>query len=249
MTILLAICNYNASTHLQTVFDSIKENRKNLKEDLKVKVSVVDNASKDGSQTILKRFQDEGLIDTLVLSEANVGKAIAIDRLVFEAGKNGLKDDDLVFSLDSDISLIADDFFTKLDDIWTKVAGKVSCIVCQQLGNSLFKRKMNWRNSGKGFDYFADPYGEGIAGGAIIVPFRHWKMVNGYDTSRGLYGGNDGQMMLNLHRMLNMPVCVIRDLTVFHPYEENLNYIVWKKEAHKQQMSHQKCIFSKGFYD
>lgn len=250
--IFTVICNYNAGMHLQNCLESIS---KNAMPD--VRVSIFDNASIDGNINAIGKFQISGLMGiTVRINEVNVGKAVALNSLVSELECH-LHDDDLIFSLDSDISLVSEDFFQRAIDIWKIIGDKVSCMVCRQSGNSLFRREIFYQDSPIGnFGYFApkEGYGAGIAGGAMFIPYRHWKTVGGYDITKGadgkaaLYGGHDGNLMLNLYRKTNLPVCVIRELEVFHPPEENMDYQKWKDSIHDEHRKFGRMVSTEEFF-
>jgi len=123
-------------------------------------------------------------------------------------------------------------------------------MVCTQTGNSLFKRNFKWTDSEKGFQYFVPPegYGHGIAGGAIIVPYKNWTAVNGYKEGIGIYGGNDGNLTLSLFNKTKKPISVIKDLVVFHFPEDSKEYQQWKDNQHQSIIKTGKSD-NKGFYD
>ena len=228
--------------------ESIKSIENNINGN--VSCAIYDNASKDGSRDYLIGQDGCNGFD-FWCNETNIGKAKALNWLVDNRFDN-IKDDDLIFSLDSDLRLVTEKFFDKVQSIWDVIGNKVSCIVCKQTGNSLYKRNIAYRHSDTGnFNYFVpeEGYGHGVAGGALIVPYKYWKQVGGYNEDNGLYGGNDGNLMLRLFQDTGKPICVIEDLRVFHPFEDNKEYQAWKDTAHQQQMVHGKCIESKGFFD
>ena len=253
MRVFVSICNYNAAYKMRQSIDSILLQQAN-----DVLIGVVDNASKDDSRELLEGPLNED-VDCLLLNDVNVGKAIAMNTLVKTAiDKFNLQDDDLIFSLDSDIKLNALNFFTNMKEIWTILSKHVSCLVCTQSGNNLSKRQFEWTDSKKSFHYFVpkEGYGYGIAGGAVITSIANWKLINGYRENMGkdkkqaaLYGGMDGWLLYDLFTSTHKPICVIKELEVFHFDEENKEYQKWKNQVH---LEHQKFGFSKttkGFFD
>lgn len=248
MKIHVFICNYNAGNKLKQTLDSLNQCL-SYPTCQNVYISVVDNASKDNYLEILQPFNSA----LTILNKSNIGKAKALNNLIkqYSDSTQHIEDDDLIMSLDSDIYITQASFFDTLQSIWSILKEKVSCLVCFQTGNSLFKRKFEWTDSKKGFNYFcpSEGYGAGIAGGAIIIPYKYWKLVNGYDENKGIYGSNDGNLLYGLYNKTKKPICVIKELEVFHSHEENLDYQKWKDEAHKQQVIYGKCMSNGGFYD
>lgn len=247
MLIYLVICNYNAGKHLGQCLNSVEQNI--IPE---VHISVVDNNSIDSSVELIN---SKLFINQKILLDKNIGKAAAINTLIKNLN-TAMTDDDLIFSLDSDIKLISPDFFKNVLHIWSVVKGKVSCLVCNQVGNSLFKRKFQWTNSKKGFHYFApsEGYGAGIAGGALIIPYSNWKKIGGYRMNRGkdgkpaLYGGIDGGALLDLFRVTKLPICVIKELEVYHPPEENKGYQKWKDKVHEEHRTFGRMVSDEEFF-
>jgi len=245
MNIYLSICNYNARDKLKETLDSVYK-AKPLDND--TKVSIVDNNSQDGSVDVIKEYS---FLDLVLYRDTNVGKAIAINELVKQTNDiMKIKDDDLIFSLDSDITLVTDNFFKRVMEIWPVMEKHVSCLVCTQTGNSLCKRSFEWTDSNKGFHYFvpSEGYGFGIAGGAMITPYKYWKKIGGYREQLGIYGGNDGNALLDLYTKISKPITVIKDLEVFHFEEENKEYQKWKDDQHQSMLSIGRS-FSAGFFD
>ena len=250
MKIHLFICNYNAATKLKQTLDSIyPPNPEDISQIPTINVAIVDNASKDNSKEIITNFGPSYSL----FSPTNIGKAKALNQLVKEYSERngGIEDDDLIISLDSDIYLTQFTFFDTLRVIWSILQDKVACLVCFQIGNSLFKRQFNWTQSKKGFSYFcpSEGYGSGVAGGAVIMPYKYWKAVKGYTEDRGIYGSNDGLLLLKLWNHTNKPICVVKELEVYHAHEDNMTYEAWKQIAQQEQLKHGKCLASKGFYD
>lgn len=76
--ILFTVCNYNA--HATGALDKSLKRLQDVKDD-GVVISYFDNASKDGSEDVLHEYYKSGLIDVLVLSRKNMGKAYAMNKL------------------------------------------------------------------------------------------------------------------------------------------------------------------------
>jgi glycosyltransferase involved in cell wall biosynthesis len=246
MKIHIFICNYNAATKLERTLLSIKDCKAITPN---INVAIVDNASKDGSKAIIDKLPP----DYILLNGTNTGKAVAMNGLIkeYSEGFCHIEDDDLIMSLDSDIYLTQPTFFNTLSTIWSILHDKVSCLVCFQIGNSLFKRQFEWTESKKGFNYFCpkELYGYGIAGGAIIIQYKYWKAVGGYSEGKGIYGGNDGTLLKMLSDYMHKPICVIKELEVYHAPEDNMTYQAWKDMVHQEHLKSGKSAIIKGFYD
>jgi len=242
MIINICICNYNAGNKLKDTLDSISKAKKNHN----INVVVFDNASKDNSKDIII---DHKIINHSYISPKNVGKARAINYIVSKILTN-ISDDDLIFSLDSDIYLIEEDFFDKTIKYWKLLKNHVSCLICWQEGVSLYRRQLKFQKYNK-LEYFvpSEGYGYGIAGGAMLIPYKNWKAVNGYRENCGLFGGDDGNLTLDLFRTIKKPICVVKNLRVFHPGDNNIEYRKWKDEALIQQIKNGKCLKNKGFFE
>ena len=247
MNTFVISCNYNQVEHLKDSMSSIlKQKNEN------VKYIIVDNKSKNSEEIKKILFLNAADLTDYECLPNNIGKARAINNAVNAI--SDIKDDDLILLLDSDISLVTENFFDKVEEVWTAFKDKVSCLVCTQTGNSLCKREWCWRKSTSGIEYFvpSEGYGYGIAGGGMITSFRNWKTVGGFRINNGtnIYGNNDGPLMVDLFRKTGKPICVINDLKVFHPFDENNNdYQKWKDRQHQSIIRTGKTSDSNGFYD
>lgn len=246
------ICNYNAGKFLHNTFDALRKcDRKNTA------IRLIDNASIDFSELLIAKEIDEMCTTDPVLTTANfkrnnIGKSKAINEEVKKFSDcTIINKSDLIFSMDSDLQILNPNFFTEVERIWNLVHNRVSCLVCWQEGNSLYKREICFYDSGKGFNYFVpkEGYGHGIAGGGIITNKENWDLVGGYRENCGLFGGDDGFLMLDLYNKTNKPICVIKELNVFHPFNDDIKYRAWKDKCLTQQVQLGKCIEEKGFYD
>lgn len=252
--ILTVICNYNAGKKFDDCINSV------VKYGICNSIAVFDNGStedikKSGydANSICERY---GITNLRIPSdyghtERNIGKARGLNHLVDEFGKNNK----IILSIDSDITLTNPDFYKTLITVDKYIGEKVSCFIGNLGKTYVSKRNWNWRDvkldDNMSFRYFVpeEGYGCGIAGGCIAVRYDHWKTIGGYVTKNGLYGGNDGNMMLNLHQKTKLPICVIKEMSVYHPEETDKGYMKWKKKAHDDQINYGKCLTQKGYYD
>lgn len=237
-------CNYNSGKHIEEQIQSlVKQKNKNFR------YTIIDNDSRDSSYEYIKQNKIDLPSYSIIFNEKNIGKAKAINDVI--SNDKHIKDGDIVFSLDSDISLISDEYITLIYDIWNLYESKVSCLVGSQSCNSLFKRQIKYNISKNGYEYFVpqEGYGNGIAGGALITSYENWKLIGGYDTTKGIYGSVDGIGLLKLYTQTKKPICVINNLMVYHPDDDDIGYREWKDKVQHQQLTIGKCIEEKGFYD
>jgi len=244
---LLVSCNYNAWPHVEASVEASVAAKTEYESCGLGNVEIVyrDNGSIDPSRTFIESTAFLGVHPIL---GANIGKAKGINEIV----KSREGSYDVIVSLDSDMKIDnPHEFFFDMDKAFSKFGSKVSAIIAWQTGNSLFKRKFAWTDTPCGLSYFApkEGYGHGIAGGCIAVSAADWKAAGGYDENRGVYGSNDGQLMLRLYRQTNKPICVIKQLATFHPPEKDPEYGKWKEERQQEQLKYGKCMSSVGFYD
>ena len=250
MNIHVFSCSYNQHDKSKKCIDILKEQKKKSKSN--VFLHFIDNNSKDKSNELIVSSK----LDDTYCSDLNLGKAKALNYLVQKYDIDyGFSKDDLIFSLDSDIQLHSDNFFDGITRIWNKVKDQVSCIVCNQSGNSLTKRSFEWRE-GKDIKYYipCEGYGNGIAGGALITSIDNWKLIKGYRENLGLnggpnkYGGADGNIMLDLYTKTTKPIMICENLTVYHPEENNKKYQKWKNKQHKELLQHGHVLSNDEFF-
>ena len=246
--IFVAMCNYNAGNKLRDSLESIKA-QTNLDN---AKIWLIDNASKDDPQQILK---DYPFVNSIILQK-NIGKAAALNLLVSKIPD--ITRYDILINLDSDIVLTKPDFLDSVKRIWELAKTKVSCLVCFQTGNSLFARQFAWTASASGdFNYFCpkEGYGKGIAGAGLIMEYDSWSKVGGYvsdcaiNGTSPIYSTDDGFLMVKLWRIANLPICVVKELEIYHPPEENADYQNWKNKVHQEVIKHGKVLTTSGFFD
>lgn len=242
--IFLVSCNYNVK-NLKKIIDN---NKNIIGKDNNILYSIIDNCS------LIEKTDFKSISNIIYMSlSKNIGKAKATNLLIDKLNEKYLiGDNDLIFSLDSDISLNNPNFFKVLHNCYKLFENnKISCIACYQVGNSLFKRDINFLNYKDEFNYFipSEKFGYGIPGGGLITTYKNWKLVKGYSENRGIYGSNDGTFFLNASNITGYPICVIKELEIFHPFEDDIKYKEWKETAHKQQNKYGKCVEEKGFYD
>lgn len=246
--IYIAMCNYNAGNKLRDSLESIKA-QTSLD---KAKIWLIDNGSRDNPQEIIK---DYPFVNSIIL-EKNIGKAAALNLLVSKIPD--ITRYDILMNLDSDIVLTKPDFLDSVIRIWNTAKTKVACLVCFQTGNSLFVRKFAWTSSASGdFHYFcpSEGYGKGIAGAGIIMEYESWTKVGGYVTNCAInetspiYSTDDGFLMVKLWRATGMPICVVKELEIYHPSEDNKDYQNWKNRIHQEVIKHGKVLTTSGFFD
>ncbi len=238
------MCNYNAGDRVAKSTDALNR----FIESNQMELHFIDNASRDRSYENVKcKCKQKILLDH------NIGKAAAINHLVSLAE---IPDDGIILLIDSDIEVIPNDFASKLEEAWKRCKGQVSAIICMQSGNSLHRRKLEFFNISPGISTFfpIEGYGHGIAGGAMSVISSAFKSVGGFNMKTGangnpsIYGSNDGLLMLSLWNKLQKPVCVIKELEVYHPPEPDSNYQKWKDGVHQEHAKFGHAVTDKGFY-
>lgn len=244
--IYIISCNYNIKENI--LKDNILNNQKIINNSRNILYSIIDNNS------TIEKTDFKAISNIIYISlNKNIGKAKALNLLVNKLNdKYLISDNDLIFSLDSDIKITNPNFFSIVKNCYKLFEkDKISCLVCSQVGNSLFKREINYLEFNKEFSYFLpeEGFGYGIPGGGLLTTFKNWKLVGGYDERKGIYGSNDGTLFVNLNKITKLPICVIKELEIFHPFEDDTKYKEWKEKAHKQQLTYGRCIEEKGFYD
>lgn len=248
--IFIVSCNYN----VKDLTNIIESNKKIINNSSNILYSIIDNNS------TVEKTDFKSISNIIYVSlNKNIGKAKAINLLVNKLNeKYVIKDDDLIFSLDSDITITNPNFFKILEECYKLFdKNKICCLVCNQIGNNLTKRNLAFLNFNNIFNYFipSEGFGYQIAGGGIIIPYKHWKAIKGYDETLGvnktanIYSGADGRIMYNIFMKTDLSICLIKELEVFHPFDTDEGYKKWKEQQHKDMLTYGYTTAVNGFYD
>jgi hypothetical protein len=181
----------------------------------------------------------------------NLGKPAIVNRMV-----DSMADSvpfNYVLSYDSD--LVAQDpewlwkfveafeFFPKWKDLGALSAQQTGHC-CHVLKNSTSYSGSNYSESRyAGYTYQSVPRNEGIAGGAILTPYHVWRTIGGYLANR-IYGADDAHYALALHQH-NLLMCVVDQVSLYHPPGDDPAYSEWKQKACRDGLSGDEL---KGFY-
>ena len=253
MRLFILSCNYNAGSNAQLAFYSLLSSIESSP--VETIYSIIDNKSSDYEITWLKSEEIKYPNVNFIFNDFNMSKAKALNKLFkLTDEKYKFADEDLIMSIDSDIKIETPDqinFFEKVLSAYNILQEHISCLVFNQSGHSLIKRQMNFIKYKDMFEYFVpcEGYGNGVAGGALLISVKNWKQISGYRENMGLYGGDDAYIMVDCFQQIRKPICVLNCPKVYHPFPTNDKYEEWKQKCFKQQLSLGKCVEEKGFFD
>jgi len=91
----------------------------------------------------------------------------------------------------------------------------------------LDKDPVRWE--GGGYSYTSRAGNEGVAGGALLTPYHTWRAIGGY-TGHRIYASDDGHYALECARR-NLLMCVVNEVSLYHPPGDDREYIEWKHRA------------------
>jgi glycosyltransferase involved in cell wall biosynthesis len=222
-----------------------------------IHIFIFDNASDTSVIHLLNNFKckHKDLV-TMHLNKRNIGKSKALNSFIRDINAK-----DVVCSFDSDLIIertierdnISGMFFTEGANLVTNgpKGGKIpSIVVPDQTGNGQHLVRKEWKNTGlKIEEHIESNFGLNIAGGCLFVKGNTFKNIGGYRENRGMFGGDDGYLLLDVSKHEKAPVHLYKNLVVFHPFDENDAYKDWKRTALVHQLMHQRCLFYKGFFD
>ena len=260
--ILFIICNYNA--HASGALGESLKRLQDIKDD-NIVISYFDNGSRDGSADMLQEYYKSGLIDLLVLSKKNMGKAYAMNNLFITAMQMyNVSGQDVLISMDSDISIMDRSFPSQVRSIFAEPGVKY-------LGYTYFsdyemKTKSNYncyKNTeveiidGRHYDVLENQHG--LGGGILAMPASRFSAVNGYNQHLGpkgtpaIYGGDDAVLLRDLFLAFpNEKALCCTEQMIVHPENDDEEYKQWKKEVIKSMCKNgfkNEALPLKGFYD
>ena len=178
------------------------ESIRNTRTSIPYVVTVVDNGSDRETVDILLRLKAEGLIDTLLLVESNLGVSLAAN-LGWQAVES-----DLYLKLDNDIQLIDPDWLTGVFARWNAVGTHSAIAPVWREG--LYQQGTIIRTPAGELRRCPDS----IAGCAMFVP-RSVSDILGYWTEDyGLYGAEDGDYGVRM-RLAGLPQYYYRPDGIF----------------------------------
>lgn len=180
---------------------------------------------------------------------ANVGKGTIVNKMVEDLAEYGRPD--YVISLDSDIVVQhphwVENFISMFEMCprWKDLGG----VAAQQEGECCHVLTNNPKTLPSflpGCTYTVVPDNEGVAGGAILTPYRVWRTLGGYRAHR-IYASDDADFMFACaqHKLI-VPVVSDRAVTVLHPTGDDTDYREWKLRAARDKLSPDEVP---GFYE
>jgi hypothetical protein len=184
-------------------------------------VTLANNNPDAYNLSISQNFSEK--IDNTINSVAESSKSILINQAISSVD---IKPNDLIFVLDGDIKLLSYQFFNSLYEISQKILKELSCIICYH--KNYYKVNINYKwQRYKGYTCYIpmDGYGLGVAGGAIATYYKNWAKINGYRENIDNPYECDSFLMYDLYRDGLNPVCLVRDLCVFQPVNNEKMYV------------------------
>jgi len=269
--IFFIVCNYNAQRN-GSLADSMKSLER-LKTN-ETKILVWDNASSDGSQDILKDYQSKGIIDNLVLSDRNMGKAYALNVLAtFARNIYDAMPMDILVSMDSDICIHNGKFANELIEVFSSNR-KLGFIGFEYYEDEAFSKKSSYHKMAEGIhirhdiavplcgvEYHPlDNFGGFLGGALMAMRVGMFSEIGGYSTDLAnggniaLYGGDDSMLENKLWRSYGKVCMFLFDERpqILHRPDSDDGYREWKGNCLKsmQKDGYGKCYIPKvGYYD
>ena len=249
MKIFVICCNYNEVRlgHLPDSLEALKLAKIAAPES--VYIGVTDNASKDGSPELLRRYHEMGIIDCLQLNPRNLGKPRALNLLWHELeDRCRIKPYDLIMSLDSDIKLLRTDFFLQLQRIAYAFKDEYSGIGVPVLDHDYgyVKLELCQRRFIHPATVWMWPYSDGVCGFVAVAPAHAWRAIGGYREDCGrnhtsaIYGADDCMLFRDLFAYSGGKPLLMPDvLTSLHPKPSDPGYQAWKDRTN--------AIMNRGF--
>jgi hypothetical protein len=180
--------------------------------------------------------------------EENVGKAKSVNTAV----DTYVNDESIICSLDSDIMVYA---LTLQYCFRIIEQSRTPMILCaQQDGDNCHRYSPNGTLQMMDLgdrvkqEIIHAPNGRGVAGGCMFIKSNTFKHMGGYDTSMGIYGGNEMGLYVKFSNR-KYGIFVAKDLMVFHPFEDDAKYQEWKEECQDNIRASGTCGKEKGFYE
>ena len=225
--------------------------------------AVADNGSKDGSAELLKANYQNGTINLLMLSPKNLGKPKILNMLLAEiVRRESIGPDDLIMSLDSDITLGGNgEFFSHAQALCTAARGNFSAMSVQFYGNNNHNIDFDKTEhiDFKGDTVYIHRHWAYVAGPVVITTYELWNAVHGYRENCGkssassIYAGDDTTLFLDLFNHTGgKPVLISSMLLSHHPECMDPEYQKWKNGTIDLMRVHgfgNSMLPEKGFYD
>ena len=155
-------------------------------------LTVVDNGSERETVNLLLRLKAHKRIDTLLLSESNLGVAFAAN-LGWRAVAS-----DLYLKLDNDIRVLDPDWLSSVLARWKEAEQKAAVAACWQ--DRLYDDGEKIATSAGEFSLCPT----NLAGGAILIPKAVSDILGFWNEDYGLYGTEDGDYGLRM-RIVGFP--------------------------------------------
>ena len=259
MRTFIICCNYNEERtgSLANCLASVRQNKLG-----DTYFAVADNGSKDGSAELLKANYQNGTINLLLLSRKNLGKPKILNMLLAEIVKReAIAPDDLIMSLDSDITLGGNgEFFSHAQALCTAARGNFSAMSVQ-----LSDYNIHWVDFSKltPVDFNGDKVyfwqnSDGVAGPVLITPYSTWSAIHGYRENCGkngassIYSADDCMLFRDAYAHTGgKPIMISAKLISRHPETKDKAYQAWKDETNRllNLGFGNSMLPEKGFYD
>lgn len=169
--------------------------------------------SKDDSVDVIRKFYDAGVIDHVILSRKNYGKAFAMNRLYeYLCRAYDIDDNDIIVNMDSDIILNYPDFVKNVMSIRSDpTIGYIGYNFFTDNEMTTHDAEYQQRLIYSGTVKIGDiEYGvldseQGLAGGVLAMKnflFKQFKYMEnlGLNGKPAFYGGDDAVLTLRLFR-------------------------------------------------
>jgi glycosyltransferase involved in cell wall biosynthesis len=225
------------------------------------KITIVDNASSDGTLQLVEKmvadWKDNRV--TLIKMNQNCGKALAVNLAIAKVctGEDEEYKDTILCSFDSDLVINNVDtrmsFFDRLENIFILAhhTFNIGVLCVDQTDNSVH----DYRE----FDHlvrlpkteervYVLQNGRGLAGGCMATYLRDFAKLGGYRTDLGIFGGNDGYYIGDVCHKLKKRAGLAMSISVKHPKEHDPLYHAHKKKCVEEIIQNGKTM-EKGFYD
>ena len=207
----------------------------------------------NGGPDSLKKYLVDEVQNTLDAADtydvydpgSNIGKPQVVNAMVNQLSETFPLD--YVLSMDSDIIVQDPLWLEKFLQAYKEFPdpGRLGCLSAQQLGHcchALRSEPIIFKSGH--YTYVTGAYNEGVAGGAILTPYRVWRDIGGYRAKR-VYASDDAHYALDCH-LRNLLMCIVNEVAVQHPYGDEPGYVDWKVRAARGEVSADE---SKGFYE